>query len=356
MHVWVPEDAVRRKYGATWVAKILDAAAQLGTVVDVSGKAPDQVRAQIGAMTTNEPNLLIGGYDLLPPFKRPNPSFKLGGDDDATIATDTPYAAAPGHSAEEFVPQRIVARIPDATGPGDPADFIKVLHFQAQAVTTPTPARRFEECAAEFIAPSRVVARAISNRPPSIVTSPPARLSGAPDVIRGISGAGRLHVLLHGADFSPDWAYLFGHQGNSHDYPRAISAQQIDLCDLRGAVVTFSSCYAAMLDGGASRAARRSEANQVALACLGHGAKFVVAATRSNWISLPPGDPDGLGPGLIAATWRQLAQGKRAGAALRDARIAYVRRALSGSDAAERPYVLKTALQMQIYGNPEATL
>jgi len=81
-----------------------------------------------------------------------------------------------------------------------------------------------------------------------------------------------------------------------------------------------------------------------------------VAATRSNWISLPPGNPDGLGPGLIAETWRQLGRGKQAGAALRDARIAYVRKALSESDASERPYILKTALQMQIYGNPEAKL
>jgi hypothetical protein len=59
---------------------------------------------------------------------------------------------------------------------------------------------------------------------------------------------------------------------------------------------------------------------------------------------------------LIAETWRQLAAGKNAGAALRDARIAYVKKALSEADASERPYVFKTVLQMQIYGNPEAKL
>ena len=346
---------MRRKYGTSWTSKIVDAAGRLGTVVDVAGKSPDQVRAQIGALSTDEPNVLIGGYDLFPPFMRTNPSFNLAGDDDETVPTDTPYAAAPGRSAEEFVPQRIVARIPDASESSDPDEFIKVLRFQAEAVTAATPTKRFEECAAEFIAPSGVVALAISSKRQSIVTSPPATLNGTPDVVRGMTGAGRVHVLLHGANFSPDWAYLFGHQQNSNDYPRAISAQQIDLCDLRGAVVTFSSCYAAMLDSGNSAAARRSEANQVALACLGHGAKFVVAATRSNWISLPP-QPDGLGPGLVAETWRQLAKGKNAGTALRDARIAYVRKALSAADASQRPYVFKTALQMQIYGNPEAKL
>ena len=315
----------------------------------------DEVRTRIAALPANEPHVLVGGYDIQPPFTRANPSFNLSGDDDATILTDAPYAATPGHSAEEFVPTRIVARIPDATGSADAADFIKVLRFQAQAVTTPTPAKRFEECAAEFIEAARVVATAMSSGTHRIVTSPPAKLAGAPDVVKRLAGAGRVHVLLHGANFSPDWAYLFGHHADSADYPRAMSARQIDLCDLRGAVVTFSSCYAAMLDSGDSEAARRSETNQVALACLGHGAKVVVAATRSNWIALPP-QPDGLGPGLVAEMWRQLAKGKKAGAALRDARVAYVRKALSESSASERPYVLKTALQMQIYGNPEAAL
>src|SRR5262249_37947751 len=137
--------------------------------------------------------------------------------------------------------------------------------------------------------------------------------------------------------------------------PRALAARQIDLCDLRGAVVTFSSCYAAMLDTADSEAHGRSAANQVALACLGHGAKFVIAATRANWISLMS-DAAGLGPGLVAETWRQLAKGKRAGAALRDARIAFVKKALSMAGSAERPYILKTALHMQLYGNPDAKL
>jgi hypothetical protein len=355
MHVWVSGDAIRRKYGPAWATKILDSAGQLGTVVDVGVATPDHLRAQIGTLPANETNVLIGGYDIFAPFTRTNPTFNLG-DDDATVPTDTPYAAAPGQTAEEFVPQRIIARIPDATGSADPAEFIKVLGFQAKAVTTPTPSKVFEECASEFIAAARVVSQAISGRIRNIVSSPPATMNGAPDVVRGITGAGRMHVLLHGADFPPDWADLYGHQGPSKVYPPAISAQQIDLCDLRGAVVTFSSCYAAMLDIGTSPASGRSDANQVALACLGHGAKFVVAATRSNWISVPPGNPDALGPGLIAETWRQLLRGKKAGAAVRDARIAYVRQALSTSGASERPYVFKTALQMQIYGNPEAKL
>jgi hypothetical protein len=134
-----------------------------------------------------------------------------------------------------------------------------------------------------------------------------------------------------------------------------MSARQIDLCDLRGAAVTFSSCYAAMLDTGKSEAATRSESNQVALAFLGHGAKFVVASTRSNWIPLG-NDADSLGPGLVADFWRCLGRGAPAGKALRDARRIYLRRDLAASGRTDRPYILKTALQAQLYGNPEARL
>lgn len=59
---------------------------------------------------------------------------------------------------------------------------------------------------------------------------------------------------------------------------------------------------------------------------------------------------------LIAEAWRQLAKGKKVGAALRDARIAFVKKWLAQSGAKERPYILKTALQIQLYGNPEGKL
>lgn len=301
----------------------------------------------------DDAHVLLGGYDLIPPFQRTNPSFNLQGDDDSSIPTDSPYGATPGSEAGEFAPAKVVARIPDATGEAEATDFMKVLRFQAAAPTTPTPKKRFEECAAEFAAASAAVGKVIPLGTPKIIQSPPATLNGKPDVIHEVTGAGRVHVLLHGANFSPDWAYLFGHQGDDRDYPRALSARQLDLCDLRGAVVTFSSCYAAMLDTAASEAGSRTEANQVALACLGHGAKFVVAATRSNWIAL---DGGGLGSGFIAEVWRQLGSGMPAGQAMRAARQAFLRGALPAAGRSERPYILKTVLQMQLYGNPEAKL
>jgi len=356
MRVLYSEAAIRRKYGVTWSEKICKAAAKLGTADDVSGKSADDIRALIAGLPKDESCVLVGGYDLMPTFDRPNPTLNMNGDDDESIPTDAPYGVAPNAPhAQEFAPTRPVARIPDATGSGDPADFMKVLRFQETAPMTKTPAKRFERCAGEFTLATRAVSKAMG-RGGRIVTSPPAKLEGAPDVIKDLSGAGRIHMLLHGANRSPDWAYLWGH-GEDEDSPyiKAMSARKIDLCDLRGAVVTFSSCYAAMLDTGLSEAGTRNEANQVALACLGHGAKFVVAVTRSNWIPLD-GDGDSLGPGLIADVWRQLHRRKKAGEAVQAARVAYLRRDLASASRSEQKYVLKTAIQLQLYGNPEARL
>src|SRR5262249_49357910 len=147
---------IQNKYGITWTSKILHAAAALGTVVDVSGRSADDIRALIAKSPEDEAHLLLGGYDLLPPYNRPNPSIHLDDDDDEFIPTDAPYGAKPGSTAEEFVPKRIVSRVPDATGAAPAADFLKVLDFQAQATTTRTPAKRFEECAAEFEVPARM--------------------------------------------------------------------------------------------------------------------------------------------------------------------------------------------------------
>jgi len=356
MRVLYSEAAIRRKYGVAWSEKLCKAAAKLGPAEDVSGKSADEIRSVIAGLPANQSCVLVGGYDLIPTFDRPNPTLNMSGDDDESIPTDAPYGVAPGAPrAQEFAPTRPVARIPDATGNADPADFIKVLRFQEVATTTKTPAKRFERCAAEFTLATGAVSRAMGRRG-KIVTSPPAKLDGAPDVIKELSGSGRVHVLLHGANRSPDWAYLFGHgEDDDSPYPKAMSARQIDLCDLRGAAVTFSSCYAAMLDSGMSEAGQRNENNQVALACLGHGAKFVVAVTRSNWIGMD-GDGDSLGPGLIADVWRQLVRGRTAGEAVQAGRIAYLRRDLARSGREDRKYVLKSALQLQLYGNPEAKL
>jgi hypothetical protein len=183
--------------------------------------------------------------------------------------------------------------------------------------------------------------------------SPPDNLT-TPGLVAAISGHGRVHVLLHGANRSPDWSYLFGHDGRAGSpFIKALSAHLLDLCDLRGSMVTFSSCYAAMLDVAPAHSGARTVANQVALACIAHGAKAVFAATRSNWIGMQA-PFDVFGPRLMREVWLNLAAGTRAAEALRLAKRTYLRTALA--HPRDRPYALKTVLQAQCYGHPEAAL
>ncbi|XHS76555.1 hypothetical protein ACFJGW_12530 [Burkholderiaceae bacterium UC74_6] len=346
---------VRAKYGSSG-EKVLKAVGRLGEVVDVTGQSPEGIRAQIAKLGAG-PACLIGGYDLIPPFMRPNPTYGQSHDDDKDIPTDAPYGAAPGKAVEEYAPSRAVSRIPDDATP-DAATFLAMLAHQVAAPKTATPAGSFEEAADEFDGAANFVHGAI----PGATTgakgkprlSPPAKVADA-GLTAKISGKGRFHILLHGANFDPDWDSLWGHSSDTNaEFVRALSAQLFDLCDLRGAVVSFSSCYSAMLDIAPATEGARTSKNQVALACLSHGAKVVFGATRSNWIATA-GDFNAFGPALMALVWKQLGKGKPAAEALRLAKAAYLKEALS-QNTSDQKYVLKTVLQAQCYGHAEATL
>ncbi len=344
--------AIRAKYG-TWAGKILASVHDLGEVDDISGETPDGIRARVSALDPGVPVCLVGGYDVIPPFMRDNPTFGLTGDQDGEIPTDAPYAANLGRVTQEYCPARAISRIPDGTK-SDAPSFLKILSFQRRAARSRTPDGSFEIAAAEFSGAASFVNASIPNPSKGMPRQSPPDSIDDYDLPQRITGRGRIHILLHGSDRSPDWAYLFGHDGQPAGFPRAISARILDLCDLRGSIVTFGSCYAAMLDTGESEAQVRSEANQVALACLGHGAKAVIGATRANWISMTK-PYNAFGPGLVSRVWQELGNHVAAAEALRAAKAHFLRDGLAGPRQ-DRPYLLKTALQFQCYGHPDATL
>jgi Peptidase family C25 len=342
--------ALKQKYGVN-ADDILRAVEALGPVTDVGGSSPAKIQARVATFSASDAVCLVGGYDLVPSFLRKNPTAHLSGDDDATIRTDAPYGAAPGVVEDEYAPARIVSRIPDGAD-RNAAEFLSVLRCQKSAPTTATPAKIYEEAANEFKGAAGYVHRYVGPKNAAPSLSPPSVIEH-PDPIPLVSGAGRVHVLLHGANFSPEWASLFGRSASAPSgvYPIALTAPTIGKCALTGSVVTFSSCYAAMLDGRSGR----TSANQVALACLVSGAKVVVASTRSNWIQMRA-PYSGLDPGLVGAFWKELAsKGRPAGEAFRRAKHAFLRAGLA-ADEADHPYLLKTVLQAQLYGHPEATL
>lgn len=341
---------IHDKYGAAG-DRIIKFIGNLGQIEDVSGLSPEQTQAHIAALPAG-PACLMGGYDLIAPFLRDNPS-KGTIDDDTMLPTDAPYGATPGNAAEEFAPTRPISRIPDGNI-ADPAAFLALLGHQHAAPTTATPPGSFEVAAAEFSGPMGFVHAAIpgANGPQHL--SPPDDID-TKGLTAELSHSGRIHVILHGSNFDPDWARLWGHDGTEKaPFVRALSSQLFDLCDLRGAIVTFSSCYAAMLDVAPATDGMRTYANQVALTCLQHGAKVVYGATRANWIdTIAP--YDAFGPGLVAQIWSQLAAGKPAAEALMLAKSAYLKLALSET-VGNYSYAKKTVLQAHCYGHPASIL
>jgi hypothetical protein len=344
--------ALKAKYPGQAGADVRTAVEALGPVIDASGLDAPKIRDLVDQQdsTRRQPACLIGGYDLVPSFRLANPSLHAAKETDEDVPTDAPYGARPHSDAEHYLPTRAVARIPDS-GVADANGFIALLQRAAQAPTLPTPTGTFQQTAAEFAGSARLVDGAIPGLSP-VRLSPPDP-AGTPTLPQLVSGSGRVHILLHGSDKAPGRSTLWGRApGSSHFLPTA-KAGDLANSALGGAIVSFSSCYSAMLDALPGDAPR-TPGDQVALACLAAGAKVVFGATRANWIdiTLPF---DSFGSALIAHVWSQLRKGEHAAEALRLAKWEYARIALA-ADPWARPYVLKTLLQAQCYGHPMATL
>src|SRR5439155_9121234 len=89
-----------------------------------------------------------GSDDVIPHFSVENPSFSgPGGDTDAEVPTDNPYASSQKFSkknrATYLVPDRVVGRIPDLPGSKDAAWLTDYL--DTAAAWQATPPKEFAE-------------------------------------------------------------------------------------------------------------------------------------------------------------------------------------------------------------------
>jgi len=270
---------------------------------------------------------------------------------DEDVLTDAPYGAKPGSTAELYLPSRAVSRLPDS-GVADAAGFVALLQSAKSAPGKATPPGSFEQAAAEFEGAAQMVHDAMQAQ--AVMRLSPPDLQGAPALDPLISSRGRIHILLHGSRDAADRDSLWGRAPQTSQFVRAVSAAELRAFNLEGAIVSFSSCYSAMLDSIGNAPARTAD-NQVALACLAAGAKAIYGCTRANWIDTQ--EPfDSFGTALMAAAWGELRAGNPAAEALRQAKRVYATAALQSNDARTRPYILKTLLQTHCFGHPLARL
>lgn len=353
MIVVASKKALQDKYKAN-ADSVLAAIAGLGALLDVSDMTPAQVRTAIDQRDPSparaEAACLIGGYDIVPAFRQPNPTFDVIDEVDADVMSDAPYGARPGSPAEVFLPTRAVSRIPDS-GTADAGQFIAILNQAAAAPGTDTPDGVLHLAAQEFAGAAQLV-QAVPSMGAALKLSPPVAV-GAPTIQSQASNMGRIHFLLHGADQPNRWDRLYGAADSEAPLRPAMRVSELKGCVLSGAIVSFSTCYSAMLDTRPGKPLRDPD-NQPALACLVAGAKTVYGSTRANWID-DTAPFDSFGSALIAEVWRLLNQGVTVAEALRKARFSFAQSSLA-RDAWTRPYVLKTLLQAQCYGHPMARL
>jgi tetratricopeptide (TPR) repeat protein len=345
---------------------------------------------------------IIGGPDIIPFWKLPNPSF----DSDREVLSDNPYGS---RYQTYLLPERVVGRMPDAAGPDRDRNLNFFLNCLKQAVNrqrhklvshalTPNLPLRVMET----ILPARVrqglmaldqsahfeekwlrqtletseplLDKALLNQLMPFFYSAEA-WKDSTETLRKVMGAGSrplvsppvhagqfdrsllqqsrlLHFNLHGFVDTPNW---YGQSELTRiiatpslaSLPVAFNPALAREIQTPGAVVFSEACYGGHLNG-------KGLDDSIALTTLAQGAQAFIGSTVISYGSI--------GPELSCADhlayyfWREvLQQGSSFGRAMQLARINYARERLSaGHDLSADD--AKTLLEFVVYGDPTLSL
>jgi hypothetical protein len=302
--------------------------------------------------------LIVGGDRIIPFHSLPNPTD----DDDASVASDNPYAA----SDENYLaPEWPVGRLPfDADAPA----LVRILRSIEQdhranlrpqslvirfrtwlASLAPWPAgsrtRTLGYTASIWRRASMAVYRMIGE-PASMISSPPVHAAALPSA--AIRPARLSYYNLHGVEDAPEW---FGHkdplrdEGEPTEFPIALRPKDVVNGGRAPAVVFSEACYGANSIG-------KTADNAICLKFLASGTKAFIGSTKTSYgsVATPLLAADLLG----RLFWDQINRGTPIGEALRRAKIRYAmdmhRRQgfLDGEDQ-------KTLVEFVLYGDPLAS-
>lgn len=337
--------------------------------------SPDQIKSFLDSLDQRleEEGLdfhylsLIGGDDLLPFARLPNPSE----DTDTTVPSDNLYAS---RDPTYVIPERATGRLPDG-GTADAAFLLGQLHRwlagrRGEGVSLPpapplgclgtflswfgglatgrqkAPAsHRFGLSAQVWTAASAEVYRLLPGTEPLRTCPPDGRETILPAWLGGVAVA---YFNLHGAQDSPNW---YGQRdmalaGEGPLMPVAFTPAMVPESQVEGQVIYSEACYGANLLG-------KDPSSAISLRFLAQGALgFVGSTVISYGVSVPPlADADLLG----AFFWQNVLQGERLGDALLKAKVEFTRQVyqrqgyLDGDD-------MKTLIEFVLYGDPLAPM
>ncbi len=285
--------------------------------------------------------LLLGSPDVVPMQPLTNLLWTgdpRRGDPDESVPSDLPYACAAPHSADpgDFRgATRVVGRLPDGTGSGDPGQLLTVL-----AVATGYRSRRradylppFALTAAEWLGSTTQTLQRLLGDTAALQAVPPAAPPWPATQTRR-----RLHLMnLHGGPADPQY---YGQRGRS--FPVALAAADLARGRnlLEGTVGAAESCYGGMLYDPAE-AGGVPGFTDVYLAAGGYG---YCASTNTAY---GPADSNDAADLVCRAFLQHVLAGGSLGRAMLQARQDYV-----FTKATLSPTDLKTLAQFTLYGDP----
>jgi hypothetical protein len=281
--------------------------------------------------------LLLGAGDVVPFVALSNPANGGdGGDDDAVVPSDLPYACDTPYSTDpnHFMgPTRVLGRIPDVPGAKSPTLLVKLIRAAAAARTLTRA--DYQGCfglSAEVWQQSTALSlRNTFGNDHTLHLSPDAGPDWTAQQL-----APRLHFInCHGADLSPEY---YGQRGE--DYPVAHAARRLSKHIVKGTVLAAECCYGAQLYDPSEGQGHKG----IALSYLDQGAAAVFG---SSTIAYGPSEGNGAADLITQYFVQQVLAGASLGRAVLEARLQF-----AGQRTHLDPYDLKTLAQFVLLGDP----
>lgn len=290
--------------------------------------------------------VIVGARDVVPQARMKNPVVNRGSDPDPWVPGDLPYACdlpdgwngpAGGmlDAADLLAVTRVVGRIPDLVGAGDPAMLLRAL-ATATSYTQRKPTayqKLFALSAAVWRNSTETSVDLLPGPAPATHLSPPDSTGWTRTAIKGLTH----FVNCHGGDTTPDW---FGQARGGRVDTVALAPEDVDGRIADGTVVAAECCYGAMHQDPGDQAGRVP----ILWAYLRSGG---YAGVGSSTVAYGPADGNGQADLVCRYFLEGVMGGASSGRALLDARQRYIRETGTMS-----PVDLKTLAQFDLLGDP----
>lgn len=330
--------------GITSYVIFLDDATQLKPYKAKAVKKADDMKQNKDAVDAlykyfNPAYILLAGAQDIIPFQLLKNQLTGESDEDKTVPSDLPYACdAPFDlNITKFVaPTRVVGRLPDVPGQGDPAYFHTLIQqaIASKPATAASYHNYFAVSVLEWTKSTQQSVQHIFGNSTHLLIAPKAGPEYTANQLKPKSHFYNCHGSLQDANY-------YGQQG--YNYPSSLVASTLKKKITAGTIVAAECCYGAQLF---NPALLQPQSLSIANTYLVNKA---IAFTGSSTIAYGPADGQGLADLLTQYFMiNVLKGGASTGRALLEAR----QRFLTEMGPTLDPYELKTAAQFYLLGDP----